>query len=276
MLAKELEKIDADSPFEALKRVDEGGVEYWYARELMSLFGYSSWRSFVEVLRKAYKACVRSGQDAKKHFVVERKMIAIGKGAKRPVLEIRLTRYACYLTAQNASSSFKEVSLAQTYFAVQTRKQEIIEQLPEDAKRVYIRDQVTDKNKRLAGDARKSGVVNFAMFNDAGYKGPYGMSLSDIERIKGISKGELLDRSGATELAANLFRITQTSEKLVKDKVVGQKAAEATHETVGRKVRSTIKQIGGVMPELLPAERNIKQLRRELNKISSPKNKQIK
>ena len=255
--------------FESIKKIDENGVEYWMARELMILLGYSQWRNFEEVIGKAARACIESSQDVDNHFVRLSKMVEIGSNTVRNVVDYKLDRYACYLIAQNGDSKKPEIAIAQTYFAIQTRKQEIFEQLPEKSKRLFIRDQVSVHNKKLFRTAKEAGVSRFGVFNDAGYKGLYGESLSDIERRKGIKKGELLDRAGSTELAANLFRITQTDEKIKKDKIQGDRAASQTHFMVGGKVRQTIKEIGGVMPEHLPVEKHIKEVKKEVKRLEN-------
>jgi DNA-damage-inducible protein D len=205
--------------FESIKKIDENGVEYWDARELMPLLGYVQWRAFEEVISRAAKACINSGQDLDNHFARSSKMVEIGSNTVREVVNYRFDRYACYLVAQNGDPKKSEIATAQTYFAIQTRRQEIFEQLPDSEKRIFIRGEVSDRNKKLFKTAKRAGVSKFGLFNDAGYKGLYGMPLSDIEQKKGIKKGELLDRAGSTELAANLFRITQTDEKIAKDNI---------------------------------------------------------
>ena len=194
-------------------------------------------------------------------------MVKIGSNTVRMVVDYQLSRYACYLIAQNGDPSTKlQIALAQTYFANQTRKQETFDQLPENVQRLQIRDQVKEQGKQLNQTAGQAGVKKFGVFNDAGYRGLYGMPLSAIEQKKGIQKGELLDRAGSTELAANLFRITQTNEKLKKDKGQhsGDAAVSEVHRMVGDKVRQTIKEIGGVKPEELPTEKHIREVKREL------------
>ncbi|OQA38377.1 MAG: DNA-damage-inducible protein D [Parcubacteria group bacterium ADurb.Bin316] len=257
--------------FENIKKLDANGVEYWEARELMPLLGYTEWRNFQEVIGKAARACINSGQAIDDHFVSINKIVKIGLDSRRQVVDYQLDRLACYLIAQNGDSNKPQIALAQTYFAVQTRKQEIFEQMDDSQRRLFIRGEVSLHNKKLFSTAKQSGVSNFGLFNDAGYKGLYGMSLSDIEELKNIKKGELLDRAGATELAANLFRITQTDDKLKKDKVRGDQAARSTHFMVGGKVRQTIKDIGGVLPEHLPAEKHIKELKKEIKNIVKKK-----
>jgi DNA-damage-inducible protein D len=259
--------------FESIKKVDENGVEYWDARELMPLLGYNQWRSFEDVIGKAMRSCVKSGQDTKNHFAQSRKMVEIGSQTVREVVNYKLDRYACYLIAQNGDSHKPEIAQAQTYFALQTRRQEIFEKLSDAEKRIFIRGEVSAHNKELFKTARRAGVSRFGTFNDAGYRGLYGMPLADIEKKKGVRKGELLDRAGSTELAANLFRITQTDEKIKKDNVQGQENASRVHFKVGGKIRETIKDIGGMMPEHLPVEKHIKDVKREVKKLGGKKTK---
>lgn len=271
------EEITINEPyknFESIKKIDENRVEYWTARELMILLEYSQWRNFEEVVNRAKRACVNSAQDVDNHFADISKMVEIGYGNIRRVVDWKLSRYACYLIAQNADSSKPSIALAQTYFAVQTRRQEIFEKLSDVEKRVFIRGEVTNENKKLFSTARQAGVSHFGLFNDAGYRGLYGASLSDIEQKKGIKKGELLDRAGSTELAANLFRITQTDEKLKKDNVLGDYEARRTHNMVGGKVRQTIKEIGGELPENLKPEKHIKEVKKNI-KLIEKQNKRL-
>lgn len=245
---------------EYIKKIDENGVEYWEARELMPLLGYQKWEKAEEVIGRAARACINSGEPVDNHFHQSVKMVDIGSNTVRKVREWRLDRYACYLVAQNGDSKKREIALAQTYFAVQTRKQEVFDSLSEGEKRLFIRKEVMEHNKKLFSTAKKAGVTRFGSFNDAGYRGLYGMPLAVLEEKKKIDKGELLDRAGATELAANLFRITQTDEKLRKDKIHGDANATQTHFMVGGKVRQTIKDIGGTLPEDLPTEKHIKEV----------------
>ncbi|MEK7166875.1 MAG: DNA damage-inducible protein D [Patescibacteria group bacterium] len=273
-----IDKIALSSPnkgFEDIKKIDENGIEYWEARELMILLGYSQWRNFQEVIKKAIHACMESSQDVNNHFVKNSKMVEIGSNTVREIKDYKLDRYACYLIAQNGDPNKKQISVAQTYFAIQTRKQEIFEQLSDTSKRLFIRNQVSDWNKKLFGTAKGAGVNQFGLFNDAGYKGLYGLPLSEVEKKKGIKKGELLDRAGSTELAANLFRITQTDEKIRKDNIKGQIAASNTHFMVGGKVRQTIKEIGGEMPENLPTEKHIKEVKKEIKHLKKIENKKL-
>lgn len=253
--------------FESIKKIDENGVEYWDARELMPLLGYENWQKSEEVIVRAFQSCLNSGQDIDNHFNRTVKMVEIGSGAVRKVNDYKLDRYACYLIAQNGDPNKSEIAQAQTYFALQTRRQEIFEKLSDAEKRIFIRGEVSTHNKELFKTARRAGVSKFGMFNDAGYRGLYGMPLADIEKKKGVRKGELLDRAGSTELAANLFRITQTDEKIKKDNVQGQENASRVHFKVGGKIRETIKDIGGMMPEHLPVEKHIKDVKREVKKL---------
>jgi len=261
--------------FEGIKKFDENGIEYWEARELLPLLGYEKWERAEEVIVRAVRACINSGQDVDNHFHRIGKMVRIGSNTVREVRDYKLDRYACYLIAQNGDPNKTEIALAQTYFAIQTRKQEVFEQLPDTAERLFIRNEVINHNKKLFRTAKRAGVSHFGLFNDAGYKGLYGMPLSDIERRKGIKKGELLDRAGSTELAANLFRITQTDEKLRKDNVQGEHPATQVHFMVGGKVRQTIKEIGGTMPENLPAEKHIKEVKKETKRLEKMERKKI-
>jgi len=253
--------------FESIKKIDNQGIEFWTARELMPLLGYSRWENFDDVIKKAIQAAFNSGQEVSNHFREVTKMVKIGSNTFRKVRDWKLDRYACYLIAQNGNSEKIEIAIAQTYFAVQARKQELLDQSSENEKRVFIRGEVKEQNKKLFGTAKKAGVSNFGLFNDAGYRGLYGKSLAEVEEGKRIQKGELLDRAGATELAANLFRITQTDEKLRKDNIQGAREATNTHNMVGGKVRQTIKSIGGVLPENLPPERHIKEIIKELKAL---------
>lgn len=262
--------------FESIKKIDENGIEYWEARKLMPLLGYENWQKAEEVIARAARACINSGQDVDNHFNHSVKMVQIGSNTVRRVKDYKLDRYACYLVAQNGDPNKPEIALAQTYFAIQTRRQEVFEQLPDAAKRLFIRNEVSDHNKKLFRTAKGAGVNKFGLFNDAGYQGLYGLPLSEVERKKGIKKGELLDRAGSTELAANLFRITQTDEKIRKDNIKGERPATQTHFMVGGKVRQTIKEIGGELPENLPTEKHIKEVKKELRHLERKEIKNLK
>ncbi len=259
--------------FENIKHLDEDGVEFWNARELMPLLGYTKWQNFEEVVGRGARSCVESGQVVDNHFTDISKMVKVGLNTMREVRDWKLDRYACYLVAQNGDSSKPEIARAQSYFAIQTRKQEIYQQSNGGTKRLFIRNKVKEENKNLASTAKRAGVTKFGSFNDAGYLGLYGMKVRDIEEHKKINKGELLDRAGSEELAANLFRITQTEAKIRKENIHGQDDASRTHFSVGTKVRQTIKDIGGVMPEQLPPEKHIKEIKKGLKKLKGNKSK---
>jgi DNA-damage-inducible protein D len=279
----EIKKASVDrllDAFEEASRVDDGGVEFWYARDLQKLLGYAEYRNFLTVVQKAKEACVNSGQAADNHFVDVNEMVEIGSGAAREIENVRLTRYASYLIAQNGDSRKREIAFAQTYFAIQTRRQEIQDEdtqqyvpLSEDHKRVLLRDEIKEHNKNLASAAKGAGVVapvDFAIFQSFGYKGLYGgLDRAGIQRKKGLkAKENILDHMGSTELAANLFRATQTEEKLRREKIRGKDSANQAHHEVGRKVRQTIKDIGGTMPENLPKAENITTVSRRLQKAT--------
>ena len=259
--------------FEDIKHIDENGTEFWYARELIKVLGYKDWRYFDAVIEKAITSCQNSQIDSIDHFVVNNKMVEIGSGAKREQKDYKLTRYACYLIAQNANPRLKIVALAQTYFAVQTRKQEISQkeysELTEDEKRFYQRNLTRKGNYSLNQTAKKAGVKNFDKFHNAGYKGLYnGETADDIAKRKGLRyREDILDNMGSTELISNLFRISQTEEKLVRDNIQTEQEATKTHYNVGAKVRKTIQELGGTMPEDLPTpKKSLKQLEKEKNK----------
>lgn len=258
--------------FENIKHVNEYGQEFWYARDLQRVLTYSQWRYFLEVIFKAMDACEVSGNKVDDHFAEVRKLVQIGSGAERKVEDYMLTRYACYLIVMNGDSRKEVIALGQTYFAVKTRQQELIddyEQLSEDQKRLAIRNEIREHNKSLAEAAKNAGVVeprDYAIFQNRGYQGLYGgLGAKDIHTRKGLKKSQqILDHMGSTELAANLFRATQTDEKLRRDQVVGKKEAGDVHFQVGQKVRQTIKELGGTMPEDLPTpQKSIKQIERE-------------
>ena len=269
---KNLITITEDN-FESIKHIDENGIEYWYARELQNVLNYKEWRKFENVINKAKEACENSDISIFDHFVDVAKTIKMPKGAEKTIIDYRLTRYACYLIAQNGDSRKKAIALAQTYFAVQTRKQELTrqeyEQLSEDEKRLYTRKNVKDKNKYLFDTAKLAGVKNYGKFNNYGYRGLYnGETAKDIANRKGISeKEDILDYMSSTELAANLFRITQTDEVLKNKNINNEDDACKTHHNVGQAVRQTIKRIGGTMPEDLPTpSKSAKQIEKEKNK----------
>ena len=262
------------STFESIRKVNSQGQDCWSSRELAKILGYLEYRNFLPVIDKAQDACINSGQKKGDHFVEVHEMVSLGSGASREMAALALSRYACYLIVQNADPSKPIVSLGQTYFAVQTRRQELIEQADyqalktEDEKRLFLRNQLKVHNKKLAGAAKIAGVISpleYAIFQDHGYKGLYGgLTSKDIHQRKSLKKNQqILDHMGSTELAANLFRATQAEEKLKRDNVSNKEMANRTHFDVGRKVRQTIEDIGGTMPESLPAVGSIKKLTRK-------------
>lgn len=262
-----------EKDFESIKHMEENGTEFWYARELMTMLEYSKWGNFIKVIDKAKESCKNSNMNVLDHFADVGKMIIVAKGAERKIEDYKLTRYACYLIAQNGDTRKNTIALAQTYFAVQTRKQELTrqeyEQLSEDERRLYTRRNVKDKNKYLFDTAKLAGVKNYGKFNNYGYRGLYnGETAKDIANRKGISqKEDILDYMSSTELAANLFRITQTDEVLKNKNINNEEDACKTHHNVGQAVRQTIKRIGGTMPEDLPTpSKSAKQIEKEKNK----------
>ena len=253
--------------FESIKRTGERGHEFWSARELARVLDYSEFRHFQPVLEKAREACLHSNHAVSDHFEQILDMVAIGSGAQRPVADWRLSRYACYLVIQNADPAKPLVALGQTYFAVQTRRQELADEEArlEDQKRLMLRQEMKTHNKKLAGAAKGAGVVqsvDYAIFMDHGYQGLYGgLGMRDIHQRKKLKpKEQLLDHMGSTELAANLFRATQTEDKLRREKISSKNQANQIHQDVGRKVRQTIRELGGVMPEKLPKAESIKKV----------------
>ena len=255
------------SKFESIKNISENGIEFWYAREIQSILKYKEWRKFFKVIEKAKESCTQSGNIVPDHFVQVDKMVGIGSTAHRKIKDIQLSRYACYLIIQNADPLKKIVALGQTYFAIQTRKQELNQLKDETKKRLYLRNELKTHNKKLANTAKSAGVVephDYAAFQDHGYTGLYGgLRAKDIHTKKNLKKSQqILDHMGSTELAANLFRATQTDEKLKREKITGKSLANQTHFNVGKKVRETIKELGGAMPENLPTEGSIKKLER--------------
>lgn len=249
------------SELDSRKNRDSHGNEFWRARDVQDLLGYSEWRNFSAVLVKAQQACKTLGVDPSNQFVATTKKVEIGSGGVVEVEDFYLSRYAAYLVAMNGDPRKPQIAIAQTYFAIQTIRQEQANQLTEDERRIELRTRVKDANKKLNSAAKDAGVLNYAYFHDAGYRGLYGMRLAEIRQRKGIvPKDDLLDCAGRVELAANEFRITQAEERLRVENVHGQDAAEKTHLEVGKKVRKAIKDIGGTMPENLPPEKPIKTL----------------
>ena len=274
---KEIERNNKS--FEDIKHTDENGVEFWYARELMPILQYSNWQNFEKIVNKAKISCENSNINVLDHFTDISKMVQIGSGAERKQQDYELTRYACYLIAQNGDSRIKIVALAQTYFAIQTRKQEISEKeytsLTEDEKRFYQRNLTRKGNYSLNQAAKKAGVKNFDKFHNSGYKGLYnGETADDIAKRKGLRyREDILDNMGSEELAANLFRITQTESRLKKDNIDSEKEANKTHYNIGKNIREVIAKNGGTMPEDLPTpKKSLKQLEKEKSKQLKNKN----
>ena len=266
--------------FEKIKHIDENGNEFWYARELQKALEYTEYGKFLPVIEKAIEACRKTGFDEGNHFAHVSEMVRIGSGAERKMDSYKLSRYACYLIVMNGDPRKEVIALGQTYFAVKTRQKEISDaasQLSEDEKRLAIRDEVTIRNKFLASSAKAAGVetpVDYAVFQNRGYQGLYnGLGMKDIHKRKGLKKNEqILDHMGATELAANLFRITQTDDKLRRENIRGKEMANETHYAVGKKVRQTIAELGGTMPENLPTPKiSAKKLKQERKKAIAKK-----
>lgn len=262
--------------FENIKHVNEYGQEFWYARDLQVALEYETWRSFQKVILKAQNACENADNNVSDHFVDVGKMVNLGSGSQREIGDYMLSRYACYLIVMNGDPRKQVIAIGQTYFAVKTRQQELVEnydELSEDQKRLAIRSEMKRHNKQLADAAHGAGVetpLEYAIFQNYGYQGLYGgLSAKDIQQRKGLKKSEnILDHMGSTELAANLFRATQTEEKLRRDQIQGKELANAVHYQVGRKVRQTIKELGGTMPEDLPTPpKSIKQIEKEQKKL---------
>ena len=255
--------------FENIKKIDEEGREYWSSRDLAKILEYKDYRNFLTVINKAKESCSNSNIMLIDHFVDVTDMVSIGSGATRTIETIRLSRYACYLTVQNADPSKTIVAQAQTYFAIQTRIAEVKQMeeynrlTSEDEKRLFLRNEVTKHNLLLADAAKVAGVIkpyDYAVFQNYGYKGLYGgLGAKEIHFRKGLKKNQkILDHMGSTELAANLFRTTQTEEKLRRENIKGKAKANQTHYDVGKKVRQTIEDLGGTMPEDLPTAESIK------------------
>ncbi|MFO1379798.1 MAG: DNA damage-inducible protein D [Chitinivorax sp.] len=270
--------------FEELRQQDEAGNEFWLARPLAKVLDYSEYRHFLPVVERAREACRNSGQAESDHFEDILGMVEIGSGARRELPDVRLSRYACYLIVQNGDPSKPVIANGQTYFAMQTRRQELADdeafaRLNEEEKRLAIRNELAQHNKYLAAAAKDAGVdtpLDYAIFQDHGYKGLYGgLAAKDIHARKGLKKSQkILDHMGSTELAANLFRATQAEEKLRRDGVQGKRQANQTHFEVGQKVRETIRDLGGTMPENLPVpEQSIQQLESAKKKIGKKPSK---
>jgi len=266
----------ASNTFERIKRVNPDGAEFWSARELARVLEYREFRNLSAAIAKAREACTQSGHAVSDHFVLFNEMVGIGSGAQRELEDWALSRYACYLIIQNADPSKPLVALGQTYFAIQTRRQELAdaEALQENQKRLLLRAEMKTRNKKLAGVAKQSGVVqpvDYAIFMDHGYRGLYGgLGMRDIHGRKRLKRKEhILDHMGSLELAANLFRTTQAEDKLRRENVRSKEVANRIHNEVGRKVRKTIHELGGTMPENLPVAESIK-------KVASLEKKRLK
>lgn len=266
------------SPFEKIKRISEDGYEYWSARDLYKLLEYSEYRHFLPVIDKVKEALISLGEDIDNHIEDMLDMVEIGSGATRELDSLKLSRFACYIAVQNADSSKTNVALGQAYFAIKTRQKELLEedeklliQSEEDSKRLLLREQMRKHNKQLAEAAKDAGInepIDYAIFQNYGYKGLYGgLDRQAIHKRKGLKKSQdILDHMGSTELAANLFRATQTEEKLKRENIKGKMKANQTHYEVGKKVRQTIEELGGTMPEDLPTAESIKKLERQKKK----------
>ncbi len=259
--------------FEDIKHIDENEIEFWYARELMPILQYTKWQNFEKILDKAKISCANSDISVSEHFTDVSKLSKRANNADVMIKDYKLTRYACYLIAQNGDSRKKVIALAQTYFAVQTRKQEINEkeycELTEDEKRFYQRNLTRKGNYSLNQTAKNAGVKNFDRFHNSGYKGLYnGETADDIAKRKGLRyREDILDNMGSEELAANLFRITQTESRLKKDKICSEKEANKTHYNIGKNIREVIAKNGGTMPEELPTpKKSLKELEKETKK----------
>jgi DNA-damage-inducible protein D len=266
--------VQGEKTFEELKLTNEHGAEYWSARDLQSLLGYSQWRRFEDAIKRAMTSCETSGNDPEHHFAGAGKPIMGGKGAVQMVDDYQLSRFACYLIAQNGDPRKPEIAQAQKYFAVQARRQELSDQAAADMERLELRKQTSEEFKALSGAAQDAGVQSkmFGVFHDAGYKGLYGgLGGAAIKARKAIpEKDKLLDRMNATELAANQFRMTQTRDKLARDGIRNQAQAIQTHEQVGKEVRDAIKRIGGTLPEQIQPAEHIKEVEKRV-KTATPK-----
>jgi DNA-damage-inducible protein D len=283
-MSSQLPTPAASNTFERIKRVNAESQESWSARDLARVLEYLNFRNFQPVIEKAKEACTKSGHAVADHFAEIRNMVGIGSGAQREVEDWMLSRYACYLVIQNADPSKPLVALGQSYFAVQTRRQEMAddEALKEDKTRLLLRAEMKKHNKNLAGVAKQAGVVqpmDYAIFMDHGYRGLYGgLGMRDVRARKRLKlKEHLLDHMGSTELAANLFRATQTEEKLRRENVHNKDQANRIHSEVGRKVRRTIHELGGTMPENLPVAESIKKVEsREKKRLKAEQKKSVK
>ena len=280
-MSNEIEKTAGGhlSPFERIKRTNDAGNEYWESRDLADVLEYTQYRNFEGVIEKAKLSCFNSGHRIEDHFADVSKMIEIGKGGRREIKVTLFSRYACYLIIQNADPKKEIVAHGQTYFAIQTRRQELADERIDEERRVLLREEMRRHNVQLADAARGAGVIqsiDYAIFQNHGYMGLYdGLKQEDIHRRKGLKKSQkILDHMDSTELAANLFRATQAEEKLLRDEVKGKDEANRTHREVGSKVRQTIQELGGTMPEDSPVAESIKKIetkqRKRLGKAETP------
>ena len=280
-MAKEISKNNL-SVFEQIKQTDADGNEYWMARQLSKVLDYADFRNFTGVIEKAIEACKNSGYNTLDHIVEANEMVPIGSGAERQMVSYKLSRYACYLIVQNADPAKDVVALGQSYFAVQTRLQEIQQMdeynrlSTEEEKRMFLRNEMSKHNTYLAAAAKNAGVqdgLDYAIFQNHGYAGLYGgLDAKGIHKKKDLKKSQhILDHMGSTELAANLFRATQTEEKLRNDNIKGKQKANQTHFQVGAKIRQTIKEIGGTMPENLPVADSIRTVQKKIDNLDKKK-----
>ncbi len=263
----------SDNQFEAIKRLDNNGAEYWSSRDLAKVLEYADYRNFLTVIEKAKMACENSGEVIHNHFVDANDMVKIGSGAEKPIETVYLSRYACYLIVQNSNPTKVVVAKGQTYFAIQTRRQEKTDNLIEDNNRVFLREEMKKHNTALTKTASMAGVENYAIFQNYGYKGLYGgLTMQDIHIKKKLKKSQkILDHMNSEELAANLFRATQTDAKIKRENIKGQTSASLAHYEVGQKVRNTIANLGGTMPEELPTPDGIGKAQTRIKKSSKVK-----
>ena len=264
--------------FEKIKKINKYGSEYWSSRDLAKALDYSNYDKFLNVVEKAREACKNSGQVIHNHFSRAGEMVRIGSGAERLVETVLLSRYACYLIVQNSDPKKEVVALGQTYFAIQTRRQEKSDQLMEDNNRIRLRDEIKKHNASLAEAAENAGVANYGKFQNYGYQGLYGgLDANNIHKKKNLKKSQkILDHMGSEELAANLFRATQTDAKLRREEVQGEMNANLTHFHVGQKVRKTIEDLGGTMPENLPSTDGLCKAKTRIGKKEEKKLKKVK
>lgn len=271
-MSNDLQSANPGTPFEKIRRTNEHGNDYWSSRELAQVLGYPDYSKFKNVIKKAELACFNSGQEVKDHFAQLSEMVEIGSGAKRELESVMLSRYACYLIIQNADPDKEIVAQGQTYFAIQTRRQELGDQSKENELRLRLRKEMKTHNKNLAETAKAAGVVeslDYAIFQNHGYMGLYGgLTQKDIHLKKKLQKGQsILDHMGSTELAANLFRATQTEDKIRREKIVGKDKANKTHYDVGARVRRTIGDLRGTPPEQLPTAEDIRKIGKKKKKL---------